>query len=65
MEIVLNIESTRKTPAGVSITKGERLFSDAAVAQCVKDPIGSYRYLLPIIGQKVDSPAVQDFLVNC
>lgn len=32
MEIVLNKESQRKTPFVVAIRKGERFFSDAAVA---------------------------------
>eukprot|EP00048_Salpingoeca_helianthica_P015533 m.227254 g.227254 ORF g.227254 m.227254 type:complete len:992 (+) comp17162_c0_seq1:14-2989(+) len=61
MEIVLNTESQRKTAVGVSFAKGERVFADFAVNNCVKDPVASFRYLLPLIGQQANSKVVTDF----
>jgi hypothetical protein len=37
----------------VSFAKGERVFADFAINNCVKDPAASFRYLLPLIGQQV------------
>lgn len=64
MEIVLNSESQRKTAVGVAINKNERLFADFAINNCVKDPVGSYKYLLPLLGQKADSATTKQFLAN-
>uniref|UniRef100_A0A1I8AM22 Hypoxia up-regulated protein 1 n=1 Tax=Steinernema glaseri TaxID=37863 RepID=A0A1I8AM22_9BILA len=59
MEIVLNKESRRKTPAIVSFKSGERLFSDAAAALSVKTPKTTYTHILDLIGKKADNPIVQ------
>lgn len=59
MEIALNKESRRKTPAVVSLHDGERLFSDPAMSTAVRYPKSAYRFLLHVLGKPFDSPAVK------
>ncbi|EDV19444.1 uncharacterized protein TRIADDRAFT_33578, partial [Trichoplax adhaerens] len=59
MEIALNAESKRKSPAAVSIKDGERLFGDSALAVSVKSPKNAYIYVLDILGKKFDNPLVE------
>ncbi|KAL5499635.1 hypothetical protein EMCRGX_G011087 [Ephydatia muelleri] len=59
MEIVLNKESQRKTPAVVTLRNDERLFAGGALASGIKYPKEMYWYLQLLLGQKYDSPIVQ------
>ena len=58
MEIALNPESKRKTSVAVSMKDGERKFGSDAMVVCVKSPKHCYRYLLDLLGKKLDHPAV-------
>ncbi|XP_069021156.1 hypoxia up-regulated protein 1 [Embiotoca jacksoni] len=58
MEIVLNKESRRKTPAVVCLKENERLFGDNALGVSVKNPKTVYRYLQSLLGKKHDNPQV-------
>ncbi|XP_059483412.1 hypoxia up-regulated protein 1 isoform X2 [Neocloeon triangulifer] len=61
MEIVLNKESKRKTPAAIAFRNGERLFGEDALNLGVRFPQNTYSYILPLLGQKVNSSVVQRF----
>ncbi|XP_061557914.1 hypoxia up-regulated protein 1 [Phycodurus eques] len=52
MEIVLNKESRRKTPAVVCLKENERLFGDNALGVSVKNPKTVYRHLGNLMGKK-------------
>ncbi|XP_040006269.1 hypoxia up-regulated protein 1 isoform X2 [Xiphias gladius] len=52
MEIVLNKESRRKTPAVVCLKENERLFGDSALGVSVKNPKTVYRHLQSLLGKK-------------
>ncbi|KAK7068456.1 Hypoxia up-regulated protein 1 [Halocaridina rubra] len=58
MEIALNKESKRKTPAAISFRDGERSFGEDAMTTGIRFPAGSYVYLLDLLGKKVDNPIV-------
>ncbi|KAJ0061481.1 hypothetical protein NL108_001993 [Boleophthalmus pectinirostris] len=58
MEIVLNKESRRKTPAVVCLKENERLFGDNALGMSVKNPKTVYRYLQLLLGKKLSNPQV-------
>lgn len=58
MEIVLNKESRRKTPAVVCLKENERLFGDNALGVSVKNPKTVYRYLQYLLGKKFNNPQV-------
>ncbi|XP_077449375.1 hypoxia up-regulated protein 1 isoform X1 [Stigmatopora argus] len=58
MEIVLNKESRRKTPAVVCLKENERLFGDNALGASVKKPKNVYRHLQNLIGKKYNNPQV-------
>ncbi|KAM9788994.1 hypoxia up-regulated protein 1 [Neosynchiropus ocellatus] len=58
MEIVLNKESRRKTPAVVCLKENERLFGDSALGVSVKNPKTVYRHLQSLIGKKYNNPQV-------
>ncbi|XP_061658584.1 hypoxia up-regulated protein 1 [Syngnathoides biaculeatus] len=55
MEIVLNKESRRKTPAAVCLKENERLFGDNALGVSVKNPKTVYRHLRNLMGKKHDN----------
>ncbi|XP_026184642.1 hypoxia up-regulated protein 1 isoform X2 [Mastacembelus armatus] len=55
MEIVLNKESRRKTPAIVCLKENERLFGDSALGVSVKNPKTVYRHLQILLGKKHDN----------
>ncbi|XP_075977415.1 hypoxia up-regulated Grp170 co-chaperone protein [Anticarsia gemmatalis] len=61
MEIVLNKESKRKTPAVVAIRDDVRTFGEDAVTVGVKFPKKSYKYLLDLLGKPFDHPMVQAY----
>uniref|UniRef100_A0A3Q2FCG5 Hypoxia up-regulated protein 1 n=1 Tax=Cyprinodon variegatus TaxID=28743 RepID=A0A3Q2FCG5_CYPVA len=58
MEIVLNRESRRKTPAVVCLKDNERLFGDSALGS-VKIPKTVYRHLQSLLGKKRDNVQVK------
>ncbi|KAM4544727.1 hypoxia up-regulated protein 1 [Odontesthes bonariensis] len=59
MEIVLNKESRRKTPAVVCLKENERLFGDNALGMSVKNPKTVYRHLQSLLGKKHDNLQVE------
>lgn len=59
MEVALNKESKRKTPAAISFRNEERTFGDDALNVAVRFPDLSYHYLLDILGKSIDNPVVQ------
>ncbi|XP_053608904.1 hypoxia up-regulated protein 1 [Plodia interpunctella] len=61
MEIVLNKESKRKTPAVVAFRDGVRTFGEDAVTVGVRFPKNSYKYLLDLLGKPYDHPMVQAY----
>lgn len=61
MEIVLNKESKRKSPAALAFRNGERLFGEDALSMGVRFPQSSYNYLLPLLGQRANSSTVQRY----
>ncbi|KAM3960227.1 hypoxia up-regulated Grp170 co-chaperone protein [Aphomia sociella] len=61
MEIVLNKESKRKTPAVVAFRDGVRTFGEDAVTVGVRFPKNSYKYLLDLLGKSYDHPFVQEY----
>lgn len=68
MEIVLNKESKRKTPAVVAFRDDVRTFGEDAVTVGVRFPKNSYKYLLELLGKTYDHPLVQLFryvILNC
>ncbi|KAJ0175993.1 hypothetical protein K1T71_008167 [Dendrolimus kikuchii] len=61
MEIVLNKESKRKTPAVVAFRDDVRTFGEDAVTVGVRFPKNSYKYLLDLLGKPYDHPLVQSY----
>ncbi|CAK1543227.1 unnamed protein product [Leptosia nina] len=61
MEIVLNKESKRKTPAVVAFKDGVRTFGEDAVTVGVRFPKNTYKYLLDLLGKPYDHPLVQSY----
>ncbi|XP_045499638.1 hypoxia up-regulated protein 1 [Colias croceus] len=61
MEIVLNKESKRKTPAVVAFRDGVRTFGEDAVTVGVRFPKNSYKYLLDLLGKPFDHPLVKAY----
>ncbi|KAK4297071.1 hypothetical protein Pmani_030475 [Petrolisthes manimaculis] len=59
MEIALNKESKRKTPAAVSYRNDERTFGEDALTNGVRFPATNYYYLLDLLGKKIDNPIVE------
>lgn len=61
MEIVLNKESKRKTPAVVAFRDDVRTFGEDAVTVGVRFPKNAYKYLLDLLGKPYDHPLVQAY----
>lgn len=61
MEIVLNKESQRKTPAVVAFREDVRTFGEDAVTVGVRFPKNSYKYLLDLLGKPYNHPIVQAY----
>lgn len=59
MEIVLNKESKRKTPAIVAYRDDIRTFGEDAQTIGIRFPKSSYSYLLDLVGKDVDNPMVK------
>ncbi|GBP63797.1 Hypoxia up-regulated protein 1 [Eumeta japonica] len=58
MEIVLNKESKRKTPAVVAFRDDVRTFGEDATTVGVRFPKNCYKYLLDLLGKPYDHPLV-------
>lgn len=61
MEIILNKESKRKTPAVVALKDGVRTFGEDAVNVGVRFPKNAYKYLLDLLGKPYNHPMVQAY----
>lgn len=59
MEIALNKESKRKTPAVISFKDNERLFGEDAQTVGIRFPKNAYVYLLDLLGKDINHPMVQ------
>lgn len=59
MEIALNKESKRKTPAIIAFRDGQRLFGEDAATVGLRFPTNSFHYLLDLLGKSVDNPIVK------
>lgn len=59
MEIALNKESKRKTPAIVSFRDNVRLFGEDAQTIGLRFPKQAYGYLLDLLGKSIDHPLVK------
>ncbi|CAJ0585594.1 unnamed protein product, partial [Mesorhabditis spiculigera] len=64
MEIVLNKESRRKTPAIIHMRNGERAFGDPALALAVRYPSTVYGNLIDLVAKELDHPLVQQYLAD-
>lgn len=58
MEIALNKESKRKSPAVLAFRDGVRSFGEDAQTVGVKEPASAYAYLLDLLGKQIDNPLV-------
>lgn len=59
MEIALNKESKRKTPAVIAFRDGNRIFGEDAQTIGLRFPDKSYFYLLDLLGKTIDNPVVE------
>ncbi|KAH8343212.1 hypothetical protein KR059_006786 [Drosophila kikkawai] len=59
MEIALNRESKRKTPAILAFRNGVRTIGEDAQTIGIKDPNSAYGYLLDLLGKTIDNPIVE------
>ncbi|XP_030745877.1 hypoxia up-regulated protein 1 [Sitophilus oryzae] len=59
MEIALNKESKRKTPAIISFRDNVRLFGEDAQTLGLRFPKQAYGYLLDLLGKSIDHPLVK------
>lgn len=62
MEIILNSDSSRKTPLSVAFRDGQRFFGEAALTTNLRFPDKAYDYLLDLIGKPLDDPIVQKYI---
>ncbi|XP_062139622.1 hypoxia up-regulated protein 1 [Drosophila sulfurigaster albostrigata] len=58
MEIALNRESKRKTPAIIAFRDGVRTIGEDAQTIGIRDPTAAYGYLLDLLGKTIDNPIV-------
>lgn len=59
MEIVLNKESKRKTPAVISFKDNIRTFGEEAQTVGIRFPKNSYSYLIDLLGKDINHPLVK------
>ncbi|KAL9883855.1 hypoxia up-regulated Grp170 co-chaperone protein isoform 1-T4 [Glossina fuscipes fuscipes] len=58
MEIALNRESKRKTPATLAFRDEVRTFGEDALSVGIRDPSSAYGYLIDLLGKTIDNPIV-------
>lgn len=61
MEIALNKESKRKTPAVLAFRDGNRIFGEDAQTIGLRFPDKSYFYVLDLLGKTINNPLVKLF----
>lgn len=61
MEIALNKESKRKSPAIISFRDNIRLFGEDAQTLGIRFPKNAYSYVLDLLGKEIDHPMVKLF----
>lgn len=59
MEIALNKESKRKTPAILAFRNGDRIFGEDAQTIGLRFPDKSYGYIIDLLGKTIDNPLVE------
>lgn len=59
MEIALNKESKRKTPAIIAYRDGARIFGEDAATIGLRFPANSFLYLTDLLGKTIDNPIVK------
>lgn len=59
MDVALNKESQRKTPAVIAFRDDARIFGEDAVTLGLRYPANSFQYLTDLLGKTVDSPVVE------
>lgn len=59
MEIALNKESKRKTPATIAFRDGERTFGEDAQVVGLRFPQSTFSYILDLLGKSIDNPMVK------
>lgn len=59
MEIALNKESKRKTPAVIAFRDNTRIIGEDAQTIGLKFPSATYFYLLDLLGKQIDNPIVE------
>lgn len=59
MEIALNKESKRKTPAVIAFRDGLRVFGEDAANIGLRFPGNSFHYVFDLLGKTVDNPVVE------
>ncbi|KAI4497421.1 hypothetical protein M0802_007432 [Mischocyttarus mexicanus] len=59
MEIALNKESKRKTPATIAFRDGERTFGEDAQVVGLRFPQSTFSYILDLLGKSIDNPLVK------
>ncbi|XP_053978834.1 hypoxia up-regulated protein 1 isoform X2 [Hylaeus volcanicus] len=62
MEIALNKESKRKTPAIIAFRNGERSFGEDAQVVAIRSPQNSFSYILDLLGKSINNPMVQLYM---
>lgn len=61
MEMALNKESKRKTPAILAFRDGQRIFGEDAQTIGLRFPANSFSYLLDLLGKTIDNPIVDQY----
>ncbi|KAH8275694.1 hypothetical protein KR044_001894 [Drosophila immigrans] len=61
MEIALNRESKRKTPAIIAFRDGIRTVGEDAQTIGIREPSAAYAYLLDLLGKTIDNPIVDQY----
>ncbi|KAH8387342.1 hypothetical protein KR093_006466 [Drosophila rubida] len=61
MEIALNRESKRKTPAIIAFRDGVRTVGEDAQTIGIREPSAAYGYLLDLLGKTIDNPIVDQY----
>lgn len=59
MEIALNKESKRKTPAVLAFRDGNRIFGEDAQTIGLRFPDKTFYYIIDLLGKTIDNPLVQ------
>lgn len=59
MEIALNKESKRKTPAAIAFRDGDRVVGEDAQSIGVRFPASNFAYLIDLLGKTIDNPMVE------